>query len=313
MKNIQWLYIALLAVCLQAHAQQNNMQRAQQILQWMKNAQSDSIYACFDAKMQQAVPMSQLNNMWSQMEQQLGSLVEEKGWKQDAIGGTIVYYSDLKFERAPIRFMVAFDQERKVNGLRLLPVPAEEKPQVIPFDSIHLEESPIEVVTGTYKLPGVITRPKGKSNLPIVILLQGSGPHNKDGQIGPNKIYQDMAWGLASQGVAVLRYDKRTYVYGKSASPKGKDITPEEEVIEDAISASQLATSLPFVDAQKVFIAGHSLGGLLAPLIATRCPSVKGLILLAAPSRPQDDILKEQLHYLASLNGDTDEQLLMQQ
>lgn len=122
-----------------------------------------------------------------------------------------------------------------------------------------------------------------------------------------------MAWGLASQGVAVLRYDKRTYVYGKSASPKGKDITPEEEVIEDAISASQLAAFLPFVDAQKVFIAGHSLGGLLAPLIATRCPSVKGLILLAAPSRPQDDILKEQLHYLASLNGDTDEQLLMQQ
>ena len=313
MKNIQWLSIALLAACLQAHAQQNNMQRAQQILQWMKNAQSDSIYACFDAKMQQAVPLSQLNNMWSQMEQQLGTLVEEKEWKQDAIGGTIVYYSDLKFERAPIRFMVAFDQERKVNGLRLLPVPAEEKPQVIPFDSIHLEESPIEVVTGTYKLPGVITRPKGKNNLPIVILLQGSGPHNKDGQIGPNKIYQDMAWGLASQGVAVLRYDKRTYVYGKSASPKGKDITPEEEVIEDAISASQLAASLPFVDAQKVFIAGHSLGGLLAPLIATRCPSVKGLILLAAPSRPQDDILKEQLHYLASLNGDTDEQLLMQQ
>lgn len=313
MKNIQWLSIALLAACLQAHAQQNNMQRAQQILQWMKNAQSDSIYACFDAKMQQAVPMSQLNNMWSQMEQQLGSLVEEKGWKQDAISGTIVYYSDLKFERAPIRFMVAFNQERKVNGLRLLPVPAEEKPQVIPFDSIHLEELPIEVVTGTYKLPGVITRPKGKNNLPIVILLQGSGPHNKDGQIGPNKIYQDMAWGLASQGVAVLRYDKRTYVYGKSASPKGKDITPEEEVIEDAISASQLAASLPFVDAQKVFIAGHSLGGLLAPLIATRCTSVKGLILLAAPSRPQDDILKEQLYYLASLNGDTDEQLLMQQ
>ena len=94
------------------------------------------------------------------MEQQLGTLVEEKEWKQDAIGGTIVYYSDLKFERAPIRFMVAFNQERKVNGLRLLPVPAEENPQVIPFDSIHLEESPIEVVTGTYKLPGVITRPK---------------------------------------------------------------------------------------------------------------------------------------------------------
>ena len=67
------------------------------------------------------------------------------------------------------------------------------------------------------------------------------------------------------------------------------------------------------MDKQKVFVAGHSLGGLLAPLIASRCPSVNGLILLAAPSRPQDDILKEQLRYLASLNGNTDEALLAQQ
>lgn len=63
----------------------------------------------------------------------------------------------------------------------------------------------------------------------------------------------------------------------------------------------------------KIFLAGHSLGGLLAPLIATRCPSVTGLILLAAPSRPQDDILKEQIRYLGSLNGNTDETLLAQQ
>ena len=50
MKNIQWLYIALLAVCLQAHAQQNNMQRAQQILQWMKMHKVTVYNACFDAQ-----------------------------------------------------------------------------------------------------------------------------------------------------------------------------------------------------------------------------------------------------------------------
>lgn len=313
MKKILPFFIGSLFLVSTLHAQQTNLQRAATILQWMKDTQCDSIYACFDAKMQQAISSSQLKDMWTQVEQQLGPLEKEKEWKQDAIDGTVVYYTDLKFQRAPLRLLVTFNADNKVSGLRLLSVPPEEKPLVAPFDSVHLEESPIEVTTGNYKLPGILTRPKGKAHLPIVILVHGSGPQDRDGSIGPNKIYRDIAWGLAAQGIAVLRYDKRTYVYGKASVPEGKEITPDEEVVEDAVSACQLAASLPFIDKRKVFIAGHSLGGLLAPLIATRCPSVTGLILLAAPSRPQDDILKEQIRYLGSLNGNTDEKLLAQQ
>lgn len=313
MKKILPFFIGSLFLVSTLHAQQTNLQRAATILQWMKDTQCDSIYACFDAKMQQAISSSQLKDMWTQVEQQLGPLEKEKEWKQDAIDGTVVYYTDLKFQRAPLRLLVTFNADNKVSGLRLLSVPPEEKPLVAPFDSVHLEESPIEVVSGKYKLPGTLTRPKGKTHLPIIILVHGSGPQDRDGSIGPNKIYRDIAWGLAAKGIAVLRYDKRTYVYGKSSVPEGKEITPDEEVVEDAVSACQLAASLPFIDKRKVFIAGHSLGGLLAPLIATRCPSVTGLILLAAPSRPQDDILKEQIRYLGSLNGNTDEKLLAQQ
>lgn len=313
MKKILPFFIGSLFLVSTLHAQQTNLQRAATILQWMKDTQCDSIYACFDAKMQQAISSSQLKDMWTQVEQQLGPLEKEKEWKQDAIDGTVVYYTDLKFQRAPLRLLVTFNADNKVSGLRLLSVPPEEKPLAAPFDSVHLEESPIEVVSGNYKLPGTLTRPKGKTHLPIIILVHGSGPQDRDGSIGPNKIYRDIAWGLAAQGIAVLRYDKRTYVYGKASVPEGKEITPDEEVVEDAVSACQLAASLPFIDKRKVFIAGHSLGGLLAPLIATRCPSVTGLILLAAPSRPQDDILKEQIRYLGSLNGNTDEKLLAQQ
>lgn len=313
MKKILPFFIGSLFLVSTLHAQQTNLQRAATILQWMKDTQCDSIYACFDAKMQQAISSSQLKDMWTQVEQQLGPLEKEKEWKQDAIDGTVVYYTDLKFQRAPLRLLVTFNADNKVSGLRLLSVPPEEKPLVAPFDSVHLEESPIEVVSGNYKLPGTLTRPKGKTHLPIIILVHGSGPQDRDGSIGPNKIYRNIAWGLAAQGIAVLRYDKRTYVYGKASVPEGKEITPDEEVVEDAVSACQLAASLPFIDKRKVFIAGHSLGGLLAPLIATRCPSVTGLILLAAPSRPQDDILKEQIRYLGSLNGNTDEKLLAQQ
>lgn len=313
MRKFKLFFIGSLFLVSTLHAQQTNLQRAATILQWMKDTQCDSIYACFDAKMQQAISSSQLKDMWTQVEQQLGPLEKEKEWKQDAIDGTVVYYTDLKFQRAPLRLLVTFNADNKVSGLRLLSVPPEEKPLVAPFDSVHLEESPIEVVSGNYKLPGTLTRPKGKTHLPIIILVHGSGPQDRDGSIGPNKIYRDIAWGLAAQDIAVLRYDKRTYVYGKASVPEGKEITPDEEVVEDAVSACQLAASLPFIDKRKVFIAGHSLGGLLAPLIATRCPSVTGLILLAAPSRPQDDILKEQIRYLGSLNGNTDEKLLAQQ
>jgi hypothetical protein len=94
MKTKKWIFpLLLLAGYITCYAQQTNLQRAANILRWMKDAQSDSIYACFDAKMQQAVPLSQLKDMWAQVKQQLGPLEKEKEWKQDAIDGTVVYYT----------------------------------------------------------------------------------------------------------------------------------------------------------------------------------------------------------------------------
>ena len=78
MKKILSILICIVLLSLHLHAQQTNLQRAANILHWMKNAQSDSIYACFDVKMQQAVPLSQLKDMWAQVEQQVGSLEKEK-------------------------------------------------------------------------------------------------------------------------------------------------------------------------------------------------------------------------------------------
>ena len=118
MKKILPFFIGSLFLVSTLHAQQTNLQRAATILQWMKDTQCDSIYACFDAKMQQAISSSQLKDMWTQVEQQLGPLEKEKEWKQDAIDGTVVYYTDLKFQRAPLRLLVTFNADNKVSGLR---------------------------------------------------------------------------------------------------------------------------------------------------------------------------------------------------
>ena len=122
------------------------------------------------------------------------------------------------------------------------------------IDSVHLEEKPIVVKTGLFRMSGIVTLPRGGKNLPIVVLLHGSGPMDKDGTLGPNKIYRDIAWGLAANGIAVVRYDKRTRVYGKNSVPIGGMITPEIETVEDALSAVRLAKALPEVDTNRIFI-----------------------------------------------------------
>src|SRR5665254_10563 len=63
------------------------------------------------------------------------------------------------------------------------------------------------------------TAAKGTGPFAAVVLVQGSGPSDRDETIGPNKPFRDIAWGLASAGIAVLRYDKRTFVYGAQMAP----------------------------------------------------------------------------------------------
>jgi alpha-beta hydrolase superfamily lysophospholipase len=96
--------------------------------------------------------------------------------------------------------------------------------------------------------------------------------------------------------VAVLRYEKRTKAHGPRIP---SDIGLEEEVVADALAAVQLLRNRPEID--KVFLLGHSLGGILAPVIARRDGGLAGIALLAAPARPFFHVLEAQLQYLKTL------------
>lgn len=77
--------------------------------------------------------------------------------------------------------------------------------------------------------------------VPTIILVHGSGPCDMDMTIGKTKVFQDMAYGLAKQGIVVLRYDKRTYTYGQEIA---QDETYhffiyQEETIDDVIDAKE--------------------------------------------------------------------------
>ena len=101
-----------------------------------------------------------------------------------------------------------------MNTIRLMPVPAASTAKPVAYNKEKMQERDITVGADDFKLPGTLTLPVGKKKAPVVILVHGSGPQDRDETVGPNKPFRDLAWGLAERGIATVRYDKRTKVYG---------------------------------------------------------------------------------------------------
>ncbi len=137
-----------------------------------------------------------------------------------------------------------------------------------------------------------------------MVLVAGSGPEDRDESYGPNAPFRDLAWGLASAGIAVLGYDKRTFAYATQRAADMSSLTVRGEVTDDAVAAIALLRGTAKVDPARVFLVGHSLGGYLAPRIAAQVPGqLRGLVLLEAPSTPLPELILAQARYLATLQS----------
>lgn len=251
--------------------------------------------------MRQTVTPDQLQQAWDSLLQQIGPFQEISGTSTSTASGMEVVLVTCRFEKASLDVKIAFDQDKKVAGLFVVPTQnatAYQPPAYVDPDSFT--ERDVTVGSGKWSLPGTLTMPKREGPFPAVVLVHGSGPNNRDESIGPNAPFKDLAWGLSAQGIAVLRYDKRTLVYPFQI---GGDITVWEETIDDAAAAVDLLLQTEGIDHDNIFVLGHSLGGLLIPRIAPVAPQARGFIILAGGTRPLEDALLEQSMYLASLDG----------
>lgn len=164
-------------------------------------------------------------------------------------------------------------------------------------------EQEVTISGGGFSLPGTLTMPKGEGPFPAVVLVHGSGPNDRDESLGPNRPFRDLAWGLASNGIAVLRYDKRTLIYGEKSAVPIENLTVKEESMDDALAAAALLRTTAGIDPTKVFILGHSLGGLLTPRITAQDSELAGAIIMAGNTRPLEDLMVIQTSYLAETDG----------
>ena len=189
---------------------------------------------------------------------------------------------------------------------RRQPERVNETPEPAYADKSKFIEKEVTVGAPGWPLPGTLTRPKEGGLAPLVILVHGSGPNDRNETLGPNAPFRDLAHGLATRGIAVLRYDKRTFAQKEKLIKEhlDKSITIKEEVLDDVLATLTTARQYSGIDSGRIFVLGHSGGGSLAPLIAQRDGKLAGIILLAAGNRPIEEALREQLHHVKSVDPD---------
>jgi dienelactone hydrolase len=210
----------------------------------------------------------------------------------------------VQFSRVTVNIQFTLTDSGQLAGLYFRPAgaplppiwqrPSYSKPELF-------REREVTVGDDAWKLGGTLLMPVGKPPFPAVILIQGPGPNDRDESIYSNKPFADLAEGLASRGVAVLRYDKRTKVYAAKMSQM--DYTVEQETVEDAVRAAALLRHQAGIDPGRIFVLGHSLGGYLAPRIAAQDGNLAGLVFMAANARPVEVMALEQNEYVAGLSS----------
>ncbi len=259
--------------------------------------------AMFSADMAKAVPAAMLKTVWESLPLQAGAAQGRGEATSMGKDGSTFVNMPLRYAKAALVAKLVIDAEGKVAGF--LVQPGEAPPAAAVADDAAFNEREVSVGTGERALPGTLAMPKGASpasgrGVPAVVLVHGSGPHDRDESIGPNKPFLDIARGLAAQGIAVLRYEKRSKVRPQDLA--NSRFTVDDETTNDAVLAVATLRALDGIDSKRVFVLGHSQGGMMAPRIAAVSGHVAGLVLLAAPARSLLDIVVEQNRRLAVMD-----------
>lgn len=180
------------------------------------------------------------------------------------------------------------------QGEIILNRPQEPKP---PFD--YYSENITFISSDNLKMEGTLTLPEKKGKFPVVIIISGSGPQNRDGEIFGHKPYYVIADQLTKNGIGVLRFDERGV--GKS---EGNFETASISVLSSDInSAITYLKTRKEVNNKKIGLVGHSIGGIIAPKVASENKDVNFIVLLAAPAINGDELMLLQKATLERMMG----------
>lgn len=258
----------------------------------------------FDTAMKEAAPAEKLSQIWGSLVNQYGRFNKQLDTQTKSISVYEAAIVTCEFEKMLVDLQVTFNSAKQIGGFHIANTRPKNDLQE-PTDTNHntFSEKQVQVGQGQWRLPGTLTLPVGEGPFSAVVLVHGSGPHDRDETIGPNKPFRDVAHGLAARGIAVLRYEKRAKAFPVQTAAIMNSLTVKEEVIDDVLAAVALLRDTNKIDTDRIFVLGHSLGGFVIPRIGKLDSKIGGFIIMAGSARPLEDVVLEQFTYIFSLDG----------
>jgi len=247
----------------------------------------DQVVANCSAKVKTQLGEAVLKQGWDSTVANLGKFVTIYDTIETAQGNFTIIKVILSYENNGLQVSFTYGSSGEIEGLWMNYYAIEQ--ELAATDAFV--ETKIVIDSGKYQINGRLTLPENVENPPVIILVQGSGQSDMNETVSTNKPFRDIAWALAKQGIATIRYNKRYYQYPESAT---SSITIQDEVLNDVSKAIAYAKTCGKVNPNKIYILGHSLGGMLAPKIALDNQEVAGIISLAGSPRKLEDIIYDQ-------------------
>jgi hypothetical protein len=282
-------------------------------LESLFNGEYEKAYTVYqhDETMTKAVNPVSYKAFFDDMYSKNGAFKKFVGAESRFQGDYGFYTTGVVLESTSMNANVVFDKKGLIAGFNFTPFTFDdesdsEKPT-------GLVEIDVEFGLKDWPLRGKITVPSndGENPLPgkhpVLILVHGSGPNDMNETVGMNQPFKDIAYYLAERGISVLRYDKRTFTYGTQMAGL-KELTVYEETIDDAVEAVDFVSTQDYIDTDRIFVLGHSLGGYLIPRIAELTPEASGYIIAAGIFSSLGEIIPHQLEYLAMIDGEISEE-----
>lgn len=265
-----------------------------------------TLWEHLDPAAQKQIPPAALASLKGQLTQAYGSWTGNGQTITQTQNGMTIYLMPVHLERLSLQLQLVY-QNDVIMGLAFTPLAAAVTPESARKPSA-IEEIEIIIGEGTaYPLPGTLTLPKEGTNLPLAVLVHGSGPNDRNETVGATQLFHDLALALAEKGIASIRYDKRTLIHAASFTPEEmQNFSVYQESIEDAVLAARLAQTIERIDDQRVFVVGHSLGAMIAPRIYDEGRGLfKGMVLLNGSPRTLLEIMIDQNQAMVdTLEGD---------
>lgn len=284
-------FFFVLSFCLLQHAaaQQQNVV-VKSFFEQMSKANWTNAMQYMAPAMKEKLNADMLKGVWSQVEQANGKWEALTSQKTVREGEHYIVTAENNFERATLTFRVALDNDNRIVGFFI----TGSKPKQMVLNANEITDT-VNTIDGGV-LYGTLTQPEGQQHGPVVLIIAGSGPTDRNGNslflpAAESFSYQQLAQGLAASGIASLRYDKRGTGQSTAFQKSLMTLTIDDYTADAEACIAHLQRSGKF---SSISVIGHSEGGIIG-LILAQHSHLKCLIPLSTPGETTDKVLLEQL------------------